>query len=137
MGCKLTKGMFEDMHDAVLLLLGDDIAKVANTPLAVRSDKGIDDVIYLDAEDGRILITGESFYRKNDDGEKPKGAKPTLSKKERLQLAEAFDALIGVASETGESFFDGYHKRSGKKMLDELETIFKKLAPIEMEALNY
>ena len=60
-----------------------------------------------------------------------------LTKKERQQLAEAFDALIGVASESGEDFFDGYHKRSGKKMLDELETIFKKLAPIEMEALNY
>lgn len=63
MGFKIDRGTTEEMHDAVCFLLGDDIAKIADAKLAVRTEKGIDEVFYLDVEDGRIVITGESFYR--------------------------------------------------------------------------
>ena len=63
MGFKIDRGTTEEMHHAVCFLLGYDIAKVADAKLAVRTEKGIDEVFYLDVEDGRIVITGESFYR--------------------------------------------------------------------------
>ena len=56
-----------------------------------------------------------------------------LTKKERQQLADAFDALLGVASEYEPEFFDPYHKRGGDGLFGELEKIFVKLAPDEMK----
>ena len=56
-----------------------------------------------------------------------------LTKTERQQLADAFDAIMGVASEYGPEFFDSYHKRGCDGLFGELEKIFIKLAPEEMK----
>ena len=56
-----------------------------------------------------------------------------LTETERQQLADAFDAILGVASEYGPEFFDSYHKRGGDGLFGELEKIFIKLAPEEMK----
>ena len=56
-----------------------------------------------------------------------------LSAAEKSQLADAFDAILGVASEHGPEFFDSYHKRGGDGLFGELEKIFVKLAPDEMK----
>ena len=56
-----------------------------------------------------------------------------LTATERQQLADAFDAIMGVASEYGPEFFDSYHKRKGDGLFGELEKIFIKLAPEEMK----
>ena len=56
-----------------------------------------------------------------------------LTDTERQQLADAFDAIMGVASEYGPEFFDSYHKRKGDGLFGELEKIFIKLAPEEMK----
>ena len=58
-----------------------------------------------------------------------------LSKTERQQLADAFDAIMGVASENGPEFFDSYHKRGGDGLFGELQKIFIKLAPEEMKSV--
>ena len=58
-----------------------------------------------------------------------------LTETERRNLADLFDALIGVASENGTDFFDSYHKRGGATMLTELETFLQKHAPTELAAL--
>ncbi len=55
----------------------------------------------------------------------------TLTPTERQHLADLYDALLGVCSEDGTDFFDGYHKRGGKGLMDELEAICRKLAPAE------
>ena len=59
----------------------------------------------------------------------------TLTPKERKQLAELYDALVGVASERGTVFFRSYHKRGGAAMLTELEKILKRVAPAEFAAV--
>ena len=57
----------------------------------------------------------------------------TLTATERQHLADAFDAILGVASEHGPEFFDSYHKRGGDGLFGELEKICVKLAPDEMK----
>lgn len=59
-----------------------------------------------------------------------------LTSDERQQLADIYDALVGVACEQGEDLFDGFHKRGGTAMLNELEELVKRLAPDEFAALN-
>jgi len=56
-----------------------------------------------------------------------------LTARERQQLADAYDALLGLASEHGTEGLDAYHKRGGDALFTELETIFMKLAPAEMK----
>lgn len=63
----------------------------------------------------------------------PTKTNATLTATERQQLADAYDALLGLASEQGTEAFDNYHKRGGSSLFTELETIFTKLAPAEME----
>ena len=63
----------------------------------------------------------------------PTKTNATLTATERQQLADAFDALLGVASEYGPEFFNSYHRRGGDGIFGELETIFVKLAPDEMK----
>ena len=63
----------------------------------------------------------------------PTKTNATLTATERQQLADAFDAILGVASERGPEFFDSYHKRGGDGLFGELEKIFVKLAPDEMK----
>ena len=54
-----------------------------------------------------------------------------LTAGERQHLADLYDALVGAVCENGEDFFDGYHKRGGKGLMNELEAICRKLAPTE------
>ena len=61
--------------------------------------------------------------------------KTILTEAERQNLADLYDALVGAASENGTDFFDSYHKRGGSKMLTELETILRKIAPAELAAV--
>ena len=63
----------------------------------------------------------------------PTKTNATLTATERQQLADAFDAILGVASEHGAEFFDSYHKRGGDGLFGELEKILVKLAPDEMK----
>lgn len=63
------------------------------------------------------------------------GKNQTLTPAERQHLADLYDALVGAASENGTDFFDGYHKRGGTAMLNELETILQKYAPVELAAV--
>ena len=55
----------------------------------------------------------------------------TLTANERQYLADLYDAIIGAVCENGEDFFDGYHKRGGKGLMNELESICRKPAPAE------
>ena len=54
-----------------------------------------------------------------------------LAADERQHLADLYDALLGAVCENGEDIFDCYHKRGGKGLMNELETICRKLAPAE------
>ena len=54
-----------------------------------------------------------------------------LTARERQNLADLYDALLGVVCENGEDFFDGYHRRRGKGLMKELAAICRKLAPVE------
>ena len=54
-----------------------------------------------------------------------------LTATERQQLCDLYDALTGVVCEQGEETFDDFHKRGGSAMLSELETILKRVAPVE------
>ena len=65
----------------------------------------------------------------------PKANGINLTATERQHLADAFDAIMGVASEFGPEFFDAYHKRGGDGLFGELEKICIKLAPEEMKAV--
>ena len=58
-----------------------------------------------------------------------------LAKKERRQLADLYDALVGIVSEWGSDCFDQFHKRGGTAMLNELETILQRVAPSELASL--
>jgi hypothetical protein len=59
------------------------------------------------------------------------GKNEMLTARERQHLADLYDALLGVVCENGEDFFDGYHRRRGKGLMNELEAICRKLAPAE------
>lgn len=59
----------------------------------------------------------------------------TLTATERRQLADLYDALCGVVSECDADYFDGFHKRGGAKMMNELEAILQRVAPAELAAL--
>ena len=61
----------------------------------------------------------------------PRKNNTTLTATERQHLADLYDALLGAVCENGEDFFDGYHKRGGKGLMNELEAICRKLAPAE------
>ncbi len=63
------------------------------------------------------------------------GKSQTLTPAERQHLADLYDALVGAASENGTDFFDGYHKRGGAAMLNELETLLQKYAPVELASV--
>lgn len=134
MGFKINNGTAADVKDAVAFLLGDDAEKVASTTLAVRTKDGIDEVFYLDEENGRILVTGESFYS-NGKKSSPKAKPAGFSAAERKKLADLYDALVGVVSECGVEYLDSFHKRGGAAMLTDLETLLRKYAPAEFAAV--
>lgn len=135
MGIKMTNSGLEELKDGLGLLVGDDRAKVDAAEIAVRTERGIDETFYVDMEGGRFLVTPESFYRRKRKGGKPK-ADATLTAKERKHLADLYLALVGVASECGEEFFDSYHRRGGKCLFNELEAILARLASEELAALS-
>ncbi len=125
MGARINSGNLATVADAVGLILGDDKGKIASTPFAVRSADGLDSTFYLDHEDGKIVVTGDSHYRRT--------GKP-LSAAERKRLADIYLALLGVVSECGERFFDSYHRRGGTALMNELEEILERHAPDELKA---
>ncbi|MCR5414322.1 MAG: hypothetical protein K6F50_06305 [Kiritimatiellae bacterium] len=127
MGAKINSGNLVTVADAVSLILGDDKGKIASTPFAVRSADGLDSTFYLDHEDGKIVVTGDSHYRRR--------GKP-LSAAERKRLADIYLALLGVLSECGEGFFDSFHTRGGKALMNELEDILTNHAPEELAAVT-
>lgn len=135
MGVSINNVTVEELKSGIDFLLEGEKLNASDAPVAVRTAKGIDAHFYLDIEGGRFLITPDSFYADGKAKGKAKKDAPTAT--ERRQLADAFDALMGVVCEHGYEAFDSFHKRRGSKMMTELETIFKKLAPVEMEALNY
>lgn len=59
----------------------------------------------------------------------------TLTATERRQLADLYDALCGVVSECDADYFDGFHRRGGAKMMNELEAILQRVAPAEFAAV--
>ncbi|MBQ6141875.1 MAG: hypothetical protein IJI54_11390 [Kiritimatiellae bacterium] len=61
----------------------------------------------------------------------PRKNNTTLTATERQHLADLYDALLGVCSEDGTEHFDGYHKRNGNAMMNELAAICQKYAPAE------
>ena len=136
MGVSINNVTVAELKDGIDLLLEGEKLNAPDVPVAVRTADGIDGHFYLDVEGGRLLITPDSFYSSGKGSRKAKKAelrKETLMELERTQLADAFDAILGVASEYGPEFFNSYHKRGGDGLFGELEKIFIKLAPEEMK----
>ena len=135
MGVSINNVTVAELKDGIDFLLKVEKLNAPDVPAAVRTGDGIDGHFYLDVDSGRFLITPESFYMSGKAKRKAKKDKPkeSLTDKERSQLADAFDAILGVASEYGPEFFNSYHKRGGDGLFGELEKIFIKLAPEEMK----
>lgn len=136
MGVSINNATVAELTSGIDFLLEGGKLKASDAPVAVRTADGIDGHFYLDIESGRFLITPDSFYRKGKSKSKAKKSAPNkdaLTAEERQQLADAFDALLGVASEYEPDFFDQFHKRKGDGLFGELEKIFIKLAPEEMK----
>ena len=137
MGVSINNVTVAELKDGIDFLLKVEKLNAPDVPVAVRTADGIDGHFYLDVDSGRFLITPESFYMSGRAKRKAKKDKPkeALTAKERSQLADAFDAILGVASEYGPEFYNSYHKRGGDGLFGELEKIFIKLAPEEMKAV--
>ena len=137
MGVSINNVSVAELKDGIDLLLESEKREASGLPVAVRTDKGVEGHFYLDIEDGRFLISPESFYAnaKARCRAKNSAAGSALSATERRRLADLLDALIGVASERGTEFFRSYHKRGGSAMLSELEAILRKHAPAELAAV--
>ena len=137
MGVSINNVTVAELKDGIDFLLKVEKLNAPDVPVAVRTADGIDGHFYLDVDSGRFLITPESFYMSGRAKHKAKKDKPkeALTAKERSQLADAFDAILGVASEYGPEFYNSYHKRGGDGLFGELEKIFIKLAPEEMKAV--
>lgn len=136
MGVSINNVTVAELKDGIDFLLKVEKLNAPDVPVAVRTADGIDGHFYLDVDSGRFLITPSSFYSSGKGRRRAKKAEPkmeTLTESERSQLADAFDALLGVASEYEPDFFDQYHKRGGDGLFGELEKIFIKLAPDEMK----
>ena len=65
MGCKFNNCTVEVIREGVGYTLFDDPRKADKATVAVRTKAGIDTTFYVDLEDGRLVITPESFYRKD------------------------------------------------------------------------
>ena len=136
MGVSINNVSVAELKDGIDLLLESERREASGLPVAVRTDKGVEGHFYLDIEDGRFLISPESFYTNAKARRRAKNsAGSALSATERRRLADLLDALIGVASERGTEFFRSYHKRGGSAMLSELEAILRKHAPAELAAV--
>lgn len=136
MGVSINNVSVAELKDGIDFILESEKCEASSLPVAVRTANGEDSHFYLDIEDGRFLISPESFYASGKEHLKSKADAQkidALSSAEKAQLADAFDALLGVASEYGPEFFNSYHKRGGDGIFGELEKIFIKLAPDEMK----
>ena len=138
MGVSINNVTVAELKDGIDYLLEVEKLNAPDVPVAVRMADGTDGHFYLDVDSGRFLITPSSFYSSGKGSRKAKKSEPkkeTLTELERTQLADAFDAILGVASEHGPEFFNSYHKRGGDGLFGELEKIFIKLAPEEMKGV--
>ena len=114
MGVSINNVSVAELKDGIDLILESEKREASSLPVAVRTANGVDNHFYLDIEDGRFLISPESFYASGNGKRKAKRdaqKSDVLSAAEKSQLADAFDAILGVASEHGPEFFDSYHKR--------------------------
>ncbi len=59
----------------------------------------------------------------------------SFTAEDRRALADLYGALLGVVSEYGEGFFNSYHKRGTRGLLNELESILVRVAPDELAAM--
>ena len=105
MGVSINNVTVAELKDGIDLILESEKREASDLPAAVRTANGVDHHFYLDIEDGRFLISPESFYasgcgkcKAKKDAQKG----DVLSAAEKAQLADAFDALLGVASEYGQ-----------------------------------
>ena len=138
MGASINNATVAELKAGIDFMLESKKLKAVDAKVAVRTADGIDGHFYLDIECGRFVITPDSFYRNGKAKGKAKKDAPkkdALTATERQQLADAYDAILGLASEQGSEAFDAYHKRSGSRLFSELERIFTRLAPAEMKKL--
>ena len=113
MGVSINNVTVAELKDGIDFLLEGEKLNAPDVPVAVRTADGVDGHFYLDVDSGRFLITPESFYMSGRAKRKAKKAEPkkeTLTAAERSQLADAFYAILGVASEHGPEVFNSYNK---------------------------
>lgn len=63
MGVSINRTVADALKDGIDFLAESEGRCLMELPVAVRTDKGIDERFYLDIEDGKLLITPESFYK--------------------------------------------------------------------------
>lgn len=63
MGISINHTVAAALKEGVDFLAKAEMKCVMQLPVAVRTEKGIDERFYLDIEDGKLLITPESFYK--------------------------------------------------------------------------
>ena len=72
MGVSINNVSVAELKDGIDLILEREKREAAELPVAVRTSDGVDGHFYLDIEDGRMLISPESFYAKAKPGLKAK-----------------------------------------------------------------
>ena len=63
MGISINHTVVAALKDGIDFLAESENKCLKQLPVAVRTDKGIDERFYLDIEDGKLLITPGSFYK--------------------------------------------------------------------------
>lgn len=63
MGISINHTVAAALKDGIDFLAESENKCLKQLPVAVRTDKCIDERFYLDIEDGKLLITPESFYK--------------------------------------------------------------------------
>jgi hypothetical protein len=63
MGISINHTVAAALKDGIDFVAESENKCLKQLPVAVRTEKGIDERFYLDIEDGKLLITPESFYK--------------------------------------------------------------------------
>lgn len=63
MGVSINRTVAAALKDGIDFLAESEKKSLMELSVGVRTDKGIDERFYLDIEDGKLLITPESFYK--------------------------------------------------------------------------
>lgn len=67
MGISINTTVASDLKEGLELIAALENRELITLPVAVRTERGIDARFYLDIEDGRLLITPESFYKTKEE----------------------------------------------------------------------